>query len=405
MARTTVKSYLELLEDVMFNGVDTDDRTGTGTLSVFGRQLRFDLSKGFPLITTKKMFTRGIFAELLWFLSGDTNEKTLAAQNVNIWKEWAPKGAELSLQERIELWRTGDYGVCNPAQAENSHEDLDKLGVPRHAEGSGDLGRIYGAQWRKWRSVKMRDASLPERLLDLQTLVPELKSAILIAHYSSNPHTELHELCDRNGVADKKPSRVEIDQITELIKGLKENPGGRRHLVTAWNPGELDQMALPPCHCLFQFHTAALTLEERGRIYDSRHFPSADPADSHYTGDDWHKQFDGSDIPRYRLSCQLYQRSADVFLGVPFNIASYALLTHMVAQQVNMVPGDFVHTFGDLHLYKNHFEQAKLQLSREPHALPTLSLRKADSIFDYKLTDIKIVGYESDAAIKADVSV
>lgn len=254
----------------MFNGVPTDDRTGTGTFSVFGRQLRFDLSQGFPLLTTKKLFTRGIFEELLWFLSGDTNEKTLAAKKVNIWKEWTPKGAELSLQERIELWRTGNYGVCNPAQAENSHEDLDKLGVPRHAEGSGDLGRIYGAQWRNWKAAK------------------ELVKG------SDEPPYEI----------------VRVDQIAELIDGLTKNPGGRRHIVTAWNPGELDQMALPPCHCLFQFHTAALTLDERSDLYDRNYLGIAPDKSKVIMGEDWHKRFDEVGIPKHRLSCQLYQRSA-----------------------------------------------------------------------------------------------
>jgi thymidylate synthase len=264
-----MQTYLDLLRDVKENGVEKSDRTGTGTFSVFGRQIRFDLSKGFPLLTTKKVHLKSIIVELLWFLRGDTNTKFLHEHNVTIWDEW---------------------------QREN-----------------GDLGPVYGAQWRSWGA----------------------------------------------------PSGEKIDQISEILKSLKENPDSRRHIVCAWNVGEIAQMALPPCHCLFQFYVA-----------------------------------------NGKLSCQLYQRSADIFLGVPFNIASYALLTLMLCKVLDYKPGEFVHTFGDLHLYKNHFEQAELQLSREPHALPQMKLNpEVKNLFDFKFEDFTLENYDPWPAIKASVAV
>lgn len=260
--------YLNLLRDILDNGVRRDDRTGTGTLGVFGRQMRFDLSKGFPLLTTKKLHTRSIFIELLWFLRGETNIAWLKENGVRIWDEWA--------------------------------------------DASGDLGPVYGKQWRSWAA----------------------------------------------------PDGSSIDQIQKLVHGLKTNPNGRRHIVSAWNPADVDDMALPPCHCLFQFFVA-----------------------------------DG------KLSCQLYQRSADIFLGVPFNIASYALLTHMLAKVVGLEPGDFVHTFGDAHLYLNHLEQAELQLTRAPLPLPTLTVADKDDLFGFELSDFVLNDYQSWPHIKAEVAV
>ncbi len=260
--------YLKLLRDILDNGVRRDDRTGTGTLGVFGRQMRFDLSKGFPLLTTKKLHTRSIFIELLWFLRGETNIAWLKENGVSIWDEWA--------------------------------------------DAEGDLGPVYGKQWRSWAA----------------------------------------------------PNGQSIDQISKLVHGLKTNPNSRRHIVSAWNPADVDDMALPPCHCLFQFFVA-----------------------------------DG------KLSCQLYQRSADVFLGVPFNIASYALLTHMLAKVVGLEPGDFVHTFGDAHLYLNHLEQAELQLSRAPLPLPTLSVADKSDLFGFGLSDFVLNDYQSWPHIKAAVAV
>jgi thymidylate synthase len=261
--------YLDLLREVRERGVERPDRTGTGTLSLFGHQMRFDLAKGFPLLTTKKLHLKSIIHELLWFLSGNTNVSYLNRHGVSIWDEWADE--------------------------------------------AGDLGPIYGAQWRSW-----------------------------------------PVLC---GGA--------IDQIAEVERALKDNPYSRRHIVTAWNPADLSQMALAPCHCLFQFYVA-----------------------------------------EGRLSCQLYQRSADVFLGVPFNIASYALLTMMMAQVTNLEPGDFVHTFGDVHLYLNHLDQAGEQLKRQPLPLPHMALnRGVRSIFDFSYEDFTLSGYKAHPAIKAPIAV
>lgn len=261
-------NYLELLQDILNTGEQKPDRTGTGTLSVFGRQLRFDLSEKFPLLTTKKVHFRSIVYELLWFLRGDTNIKYLNDHNVKIWNEWA--------------------------------------------DNKGELGRVYGAQWRSWR----------------------------------------------------KPNGETLDQISEVIKNIKENPHSRRLIVVAFNPGELDQMALPPCHAFFQFY-----------------------------------------VSQGKLSCQLYQRSADVFLGVPFNIASYSLLTLMVAQVCGLKPGEFVHTFGDVHLYLNHVQQAKEQLSRATKPLPVLQLNPAPSIFDYQYENFKLIDYNPHPTIRAPISV
>ena len=264
-----MQQYLDLMRHVRDNGARKDDRTGTGTLSVFGYQMRFDLAHGFPMVTTKKLHTRSIIHELLWFLNGDTNIGYLNDNKVRIWDEWADE--------------------------------------------NGDLGPVYGAQWRSWPSA-------------------------------DGQH---------------------IDQLSEVLETLRTNPDSRRIIVSAWNVGELDKMALMPCHALFQFYVA-----------------------------------DG------KLSCQLYQRSADIFLGVPFNIASYALLTHMVAQQTGLKVGDFIWTGGDCHLYSNHMEQVEEQLARESLPLPTLSIqRKPESITDYKFEDFEIVGYEFHPHIAAPVAV
>ena len=257
------------MREILETGAKKTDRTGTGTLSVFGRQLRFDLSKGFPLVTTKKLHLKSIIYELLWFLNGDTNVKYLNDHGVTIWNEWA--------------------------------------------DANGELGPVYGSQWRSWPA----------------------------------------------------PNGQHIDQITQVINQIKQKPDSRRHIVSAWNPAEVDKMALPPCHALFQFYVA-----------------------------------DG------KLSCQLYQRSADYFLGVPFNIASYALLTYMFAQQCDLLPGEFVWTGGDVHLYSNHLEQAQTQLSRNPLPLPALVIRrKPESIFDYQFEDFEIVNYQSHPSIKAPIAV
>jgi thymidylate synthase len=264
-----MRQYLDLMRDVLDHGVRKTDRTGTGTLSVFGRQMRFDLGEGFPLVTTKKLHLKSIVHELIWFLSGDTNIRYLKANGVTIWDEWADE--------------------------------------------NGDLGPVYGAEWRSWPA--------------------------------GNGET--------------------IDQIKQVVDGIKRNPDSRRLIVTAWNPADVDKQALPPCHCMFQFYVA-----------------------------------------NGKLSCQMYQRSADIFLGVPFNIASYALLTMMMAQVTGLKPGEFVHTLGDAHLYSNHLEQARLQLSRSPKALPKMRINpEVGSIFDFVYEDFVLEGYEPHPHIKAEVAV
>lgn len=264
-----MRQYHELMKHVLEHGVEKSDRTGTGTLSVFGYQSRYNLKEGFPLVTTKKCHLRSIIHELLWFLKGETNIEYLKANKVTIWDEWADE--------------------------------------------QGNLGRVYGAQWREWR----------------------------------------------------RPDGSHVDQIRELVHSLKHNPDSRRHIVTAWNPGEIDQMALPPCHAFVQFYVA-----------------------------------------RGELSCQLYQRSADIFLGVPFNIASYALLTMMLAQVLDYKLGEFVHTLGDAHLYSNHLDQARLQLTREPYPLPQMKLNpEVKDLFEFRYEDFELLNYVAHPAIKAPVAV
>jgi thymidylate synthase len=262
------RQYLALLEEILSTGVERGDRTGVGTLSVFGRQMRFDLADGFPLLTTKKVYFRSILVELLWFLRGETNVRWLQERGCSIWDEWADE--------------------------------------------NGDLGPVYGRQWRSWAA----------------------------------------------------PDGRVIDQIAGVQRSLRENPNSRRHIVSAWNPADVDDMALPPCHCLFQFYVA-----------------------------------DG------RLSCQLYQRAADMFLGVPFNIASYALLTMMMAQATGLKPGEFVHTLGDAHLYLNHLDQAKRQLAREPLPFPTVRLAPRTDIFAFEEADVTLVDYQAHKPIKAPIAV
>lgn len=264
-----MRQYLDLLDHVLKNGVEKRDRTGTGTISVFGYQMRFNLEDGFPVMTTKKLHLRSIIHELLWFLKGETNLRYLHENKVTIWDEWADE--------------------------------------------QGNLGPIYGYQWRSWPA----------------------------------------------------PDGRHIDQISNVIQAIKENPDSRRHLVSAWNVGELDKMALPPCHIIFQFYVA-----------------------------------------NGKLSCQMYQRSADIFLGVPFNIASYALLLLMVAQVTGLKPGEFVHTFGDAHIYLNHIEQVKLQLTREPHPLPKMQINpEITNIFDFTFNDFQLVNYQSHPHIKGEISI
>lgn len=302
--KTPETAYLKLLKDILENGLYKDDRTKTGTKSVFGRQIRFDLAKGFPLLTTKKVFLRGIIHELLWFLQGESNIKYLVDNDVHIWDEWPYKW----YAQRME--KKGEKPLSKEDFLQNIRDDK------KFAKKWGELGPVYGVQWRKW----------------------------------------------------KTPDGNEIDQITQVVEKIKKNPIDRRLIVSAWNVADIEEMAkagLPPCHSLFQFYV-----------------------------------LDG------KLSCQLYQRSADMFLGVPFNIASYALLTMMVAQVTKLKPGDFIHTFGDAHIYSNHIEQVKEQLSREPRPFPTMKINPdVTDIFSFKFEDFKLEGYNPHPAIKAPVAV
>ena len=309
--------YEEFLIDIL-SGAKKGDRTGTGTTSIFGYQMRFDLRDGFPLVTTKKVHMKSIVAELLWFLSGSTNNNDLEAMGSTIWREWA--------------------------------------------RADGELGPIYGHQWRSW-----------------------------MAH-------------------DNFGNATCYDQISEAIRLLKTDPDSRRIIVSAWNVADLKDMALMPCHALFQFYTRELSYNERNASFELRlHEQPDEELENQYgeTDFDDHPAFlDARGVPKRALSCQLYQRSADAFLGVPFNIASYALLTHMMAQQCNMLVDRFIWTGGDCHIYDNHREQVSLQLERQPLPFPTLRFtRKPDSIFDYKPEDILIEGYNCHPAIKAPVAV
>lgn len=296
-----MQQYLDLVKKILDEGARKADRTGTGTTSIFGYQMRFDLQKGFPLLTTKKVYTRGIIHELLWFLKGDTNIKYLVDNNVHIWDDWPYKEYKQSSEYQGETIEEFAEKIKNA--------DVDSEFVKKW----GELGPVYGYQWRHWPT------------------------------YDGG----------------------EVDQITQLVDQIKNNPNSRRLLLSSWNAAMVEDMALPPCHTLFQFY-----------------------------------------VSEGKLSCQLYQRSADLFLGVPFNIASYALLTHMLAQVCGLQPGEFVHTFGDVHIYNNHVDQCKLQISREPRQLPTLELNpNITNIFDFTIDDIKILNYDPHPAIKGEVSV
>jgi thymidylate synthase len=344
-----MKQYLALMQDILDNGVVKKDRTGVGTLSVFGRQLRFDLKEGFPLVTTKKVHLKSIIHELLWFLNGDTNVKYLQENGVRIWNEWSDE--------------------------------------------EGNLGPVYGKQWREWRDCKVVECHDVGRTQQLMQLGYKY-----IGNIKEDGTTYL--------VYEKAH-----DQISKVIQQLREDPDSRRIIVSAWNVADLDDMALNPCHNYFQFYTTEMTLLERLDWYEVNEpekFASA-PLINHEDIDDEERlqeTLDREGIPRRKLSCFYMMRSNDYLLGAPFNIASYALLTYMVAQQLNMVPDELVYSGVDVHLYSNHLEQAKLQLTREPYPLPKLVIkRKPDSIFDYKYEDFELVGYQAHPHIAAPVAV
>lgn len=344
-----MKQYLALMQDILDNGVVKKDRTGVGTLSVFGRQLRFDLKEGFPLVTTKKVHLKSIIHELLWFLNGDTNVKYLQENGVKIWNAWSDE--------------------------------------------EGNLGPVYGKQWREWRDCKVVECHDVRRTQQLMQ-----RGYKYIGNMKEDGTTYL--------VYEKAH-----DQISKVIQQLREDPDSRRIIVSAWNVGDLDDMALNPCHNYFQFYTTEMTLLERLDWYEANEpekFANA-PLINHEDIDDeerLHETLDREGIPRRKLSCFYMMRSNDYLLGAPFNVASYALLTHMIAQQLNMVPDELVYSGVDVHLYSNHLEQAKLQLTREPYPLPKLVIkRKPDSIFDYKYEDFELAGYQSHDTIKAPIAV
>jgi thymidylate synthase len=347
-----MKQYQELLVKILTTGTDKSDRTGTGTRSIFGHQMRFDLAEGFPLVTTKKVHLKSIIHELLWLLKGDTNIKYLVDNGVNIWTDWPLK-------------RYNDLATFNECDTMTLERFTARIREDAEfAETWGDLGPVYGKQWRKW------------------------------------------------AINDGGSSY--IDQIAALIEGLKTNPDSRRHLVSAWNVGELHDMSLPPCHALFQFYTQSLTIDQRiatlrdedvqadGYLQEQGAFLNDDII--HRVN--LHNHLDTLGAPLHKLSCLLYQRSADAFLGLPFNIASYALLTMMVAQVCNMVPGEFIWTGGDTHLYNNHFDQAGELVSREPRPLPKMKLNPDVRDIDaFTYDDFTLEGYDPWPAIKAAVSV
>lgn len=339
-----MKQYLALMQDILDNGVVKKDRTGVGTLSVFGRQLRFDLKEGFPLVTTKKVHLKSIIHELLWFLNGDTNVKYLQENGVKIWNEWADE--------------------------------------------EGDLGPVYGKQWREWRDCKVVECHDVGRTQQLMQ-----RGYKYIGNMKEDGTTYL---------VYEKPH----DQISKVIQQLREDPDSRRIIVSAWNVADLDDMALNPCHNYFQFYTTEMTVLERLNWFEENEPEKF--ANTPLNNDEkvLHETLDREGVPRRKLSCFYMMRSNDVALGKPFNIASYALLTHMVAQQVNMVPDELVYSGVDVHLYLNHLEQIKLQLTREPYPLPKLVIkRKPDSIFDYKYEDFEVVGYQSHPHIAMPVAV
>ena len=368
--------YLELLKDILENGVKKGDRTGTGTLSVFGRQIRHKMSEGFPLITTKKMYFKGIVTELLWFLRGDTNIKYLVDNNCHIWDGDAYKKYEQSY-----YYSSNDisYKDSNPKNGPWDKENFIRLIKEDTWFSSihGDLGHIYGKQWRKW----------------------EFGEDKTFKNGKTYPSGEfMYDI--------RKES---IDQIANLINDLKTNPDSRRLMVNAWNVGELKQMTLPPCHYGFQVYTRELSLQERSIIANSNHFEVSENIKSIGVDEDIniHQQLDELNIPKRAISLMWNQRSVDTLLGLPFNIASYALLLEILAREVNMVPDELIGNLGDTHLYLNHIEQAKEQITRETYKLPSLDIHP--SILDHEMSNypidlFTIKDYQSHPSIKAPLS-
>ena len=343
------KKYTDLLQDILDNGVEKKDRTGTGTISVFGRQIRHDMKEGFPLLTTKKMHWKSIVTELLWFLRGDTNIKYLVDNDCHIWDGDAYKNYENKYYKGEAFgYKKLNNLEYSPDLKLSQEEFINKIKTDdEFAKKWGDLGPIYGKQWRSWTVPKISSVSL-ETIID--TLI-EVGNGVT--------DEQLHQEADR--LLKERDSNTPIDQIANLINDLKTNPDSRRLMVNAWNVGELDQMVLPPCHYGFQFYTRELSLDERKQIFEDRGYV----CDVWPFNGDWHGEYDGFGIPKRAISLMWNQRSVDTGLGLPFNIASYGLLLEIIARMVNMIPDELIGNLGDVHLYSNHIEQAKEQIGRE----------------------------------------
>ena len=386
--------YLRLLKDILDNGREKEDRTGTGTISVFGRQIRHDMSKGFPLLTTKKMYWKGIVTELLWFLRGHTNIKYLVDNDCHIWdgdayqaylKEWSKS------VPGDDTFKESEYNTSKPYEASNftKEEFINKIKTDdEFAKKWGELGPIYGKQWRNWKTIY--DSNVSEWAGEGEDAIPIYK--VLNKH----------------------------DQISNLIEQLKTNPDSRRLMVNAWNVGELDQMTLPPCHYGFQVYTRELSFEERwelakrfGYVVEDATIPSADDQYSSINAREelnsmWNDKVLKTNLPTRAISLMFNQRSVDTFLGLPFNIASYGLLLEIIAKEVNMVPDELIGNLGDVHLYKNHIEQAKEQLTREPKRLPTLEIIEREeqnfSMDEMHIDNFQFPNYQSHPTIKAPLN-
>lgn len=367
----TDEEYFDLLRLILHDGRRKKNRTGVDTIGVFGAQAKFDVDlDAFPILTTKKVWFKGIVHELLWFIRGDTNIKYLVDNDVHIWDEWAYARYKKGLAP-YEYDQHGHMVPTEPGLTQDQFIQLIKEDA-HFAKHHGELGEgTYGGMWRRFP----------------------------VTHYYDQEQVRKHsKVGDTVHSPDGERYELFVDQLQKVMDKLKKNPDDRRIIVSAWHPYWVDHCALPPCHCLFHFNTEELTIEERHRIYSNHERGTTDA--------EVHKAYDDSGVPRRRLNCLLYQRSCDTFLGVPFNITSYCLLTALIAHCSNMVPGVFTHTYGDLHIYENHLEQVKEQMSRTPKVLPKLWLNpKVRNLSDFKFEDIKLEGYNSHPAIKAPIAV
>jgi thymidylate synthase len=376
------KQYIDLLQDILDNGVEKKDRTGTGTISVFGRQIRHKMSEGFPLLTTKKMPFKTITTELLWFLRGDTNIKYLVDNNCHIWDGdcYANYKRKINLQNNWEVTlRTMDVDTIGQQELLSQEEFINKIKTDdEFAKKWGELGPVYGKQWRSW------EINEPKNIV---------KTENVTWPYEPNPHTY------QQRVGSFKITQ--IDQIANLINDLKTNPDSRRLMVNAWNVGELDQMVLPPCHYGFQVYTRELSIKERVNLCREK-LDDTDDGEILLPSDIEYRMNNYWNIPTRAISLMWNQRSVDTFLGLPFNIASYGLLLMMLADEMNMVPDELIGNLGDVHLYSNHIEQTKEQIGREPYPLPKVVVQ--DGIYCSSTNDVILLDYQSHPAIKAPLS-